>query len=232
MRLLAFVVLMASVDVAGNSPSNWAMYFQVAGNYGIPSGQCHFPVSVSVGPNTLLPVVSGGLDLRSTLSYSLQTGGYVVLSESGTHGLRTGIGLTRRDVSLDYFDYEVEFNGTTLRQELDEILVSYTELELACSYLFSTRRMRFGAGLLGIAWRRQAYRDRFLDGRETRVISPFFVRFRDWYPTMYMSYSIRSVGPCSFTVFMSANRRGFRRELSPWWDCQLGIAFEWAAVKR
>jgi hypothetical protein len=200
------------------------IYLQAGANYGFPIGQTHVPVNISLGSNPLLPIVQGGFDKRPSLAYTFQTGVNAPLSNSGVHGVRMGVGITRRDTRFDYFDYAVEWNGQIFTPGLEEVRIMNAELGLECSYLLTAGRLGVGLGLIGIIWRRQVYQDRSVNGYETRVVSPFFVRLREWYPTLSLVYDVRETAHYNLAFFVALNRRGFDRQAYTWWDGQVGIA--------
>lgn len=220
--LLVFIGAVTSSDnLFGKEKLRTLVYFQAGANCGFPSGQTHFPVTISSGNNPLLPVVTGGFDRVPSMGYTTQIGVLIPLSNSSIHRLRAGIGLTRRDTRFIYFDYAVQWDGRTYTREMDEVRIANTEAELACSYLFTTGRVSLGMGLLGIAWRRQVYHDQFANGGESRAVSPSFVRFREWYPILQASYRIWRGGRVDVALYTGLSRRGFKNSETAWWDGQL-----------
>jgi|GEM_PF-3949711 len=223
--LLAFTgTVISSDDLFGKERDKTLVYFQTGANYGFPSGQTHFPVIISSGPDPLLPIIAGGFDRVPSITYTTQVGALLPLSNSGVHGFRVGIGLTRRDTRLLYYDYSFQWGGRIFNREMDAVRIANTDAEITCSYLFTTGPLRLGLGLIGIAWQKKVYHDQFANGIESSVVSSSFVRLREWYPMMTASYRVWKWNHLDIALYVGLNSRGFKTSETAWWDAQVGVS--------
>lgn len=199
------------------------LYGMIGGNYGFPIGQRHVPVTVSTGPNPLLPVISGGVDRVPTFTYVSQAGVKFWITRLPKHSVHLGIGLSRRDKRLKYDAYSIEWGGQHYSQTLQEARISDTDVELVGMYSYAIGRFELAIGVLGIVWQKHVYTDHFLNGLESRSVNSATLRYAELYPLGLVSYELGEAGRSKFSPFLGLSKRVYDGGTVRWYDARFGV---------